>query len=72
MLEECHVRVTSLLITNNYVLIIEAIFILLPESIIMSLVWPVMYAYNMKVSSHWLQPPHIQCGGVRKNVRNHT
>ena len=54
MLEECHVRVTSLLIVNNYVLIIEAVFILLPGSAIMSPVWSFMYAYNMKVSSRWL------------------
>ena len=54
MLEECHVRVTSLLIVNNYALIIQAVFILLPESIIMSPVWPFMYAYNMEVSSRWL------------------
>ena len=51
MLEEYHVRVTILLIANNYVLIIEAVFLLLPESIIMSPMWPFMYAYNMKVSS---------------------
>ena len=54
MLEECHVRVTSLLIVNNYALIIEVVFILLPKSIMMSPMWPFIYAYNMKVSSHWL------------------
>ena len=46
MLEECHVRVTSLLIVNNYVLIIEAVFILFPESAIMPPVRPFMYAYT--------------------------
>ena len=40
MLEECHVRVTSLLIVNNYVLIIEAMFILSPESVIVPPVRP--------------------------------
>ena len=57
MLKEYHVPVTCILIVNNSVLIIEAVFILLPESIIMSPVWPFMYAYNMKVSSRRLQPP---------------
>ena len=54
MLEECHVRVTSQLVVNNYVLNIEAVFILLPESVIMPPVRPFMYSYNLKVSSRWL------------------
>ena len=54
MLEECHVRVTSRLIVNNYVLIKEAVFIPSPESVIKPPVRPFMYAYNLKVSSHWL------------------
>ena len=54
MLEECHVRVTNRLIVNNSVLIIEAVFILLPESVIVPPVRPFMYAYNLKVSSRWL------------------
>ena len=54
MLEECHVRVTSRLIVNNYVLNIEAVFILLPKSVIMPPAQPFMYVYNLKVSSRWL------------------
>ena len=54
MLEECHVRVTNRVIVNNYVLSIEAVFILLPESIVIPPVRPFMYSYNLKVSSRWL------------------
>ena len=54
MLEECHVRVTNRLIVNNYVLITEVVFIFSRESVIMPLVRPLMYSYNLKVSSRWL------------------
>ena len=73
MLEEHHVRVTcTSIVKRNAILIIKAVFILLPESIIVPPVRPFMYVYNLKVSSRWLQPPRIQYGGVRENMRNHT
>ena len=53
---------------DNAILIIKAVFILLPESIIMPPVRPFMYVYNLKVYSRWLQPPRIQCGGVREKI----
>ena len=59
MLEEFHVPVTSLLIVNNYLLITEAVFILLPESAIKRHVRPFMYVYNLKVCGRRLQPPRI-------------
>ena len=42
----------------------------LPENIIVSPVLPFLYIYisNPKVSCPWLQPPRIQCGGVREKM----
>ena len=74
MLEECLVRVISrILVKNNVYFDYEAVFILLPGSMIVSPLWPFFINMrNPKVSSHWLLPPRIQYGGVRENMRNHT
>ena len=44
---------------DNAILIAKAVFILLPESIIVPPVRPFMYVYNLKVCSRRLQPPRI-------------
>ena len=59
MLEEYHVLVTCNPIVKTMLRIIKAVFILLPESIMMPPVRPFMYVYNLKVCSRQLQPPRM-------------
>ena len=68
MLEECLVRVISqIIVKNNVYFEYKAIFILFARKYYcVSYAAVFMYMCNLKVSSHWLQPPRIQCGGVRE------
>ena len=51
---------------NNSVLVIKAMFILLPKSVIIPPVRPFMYSYNLKVSSRWLHPHAYNAGMFEK------
>ena len=60
MLEEYHVLVIcNPIVKKNAIRIIKAVFILLPESIMMPPMRPFMYVYNLKGCSRRLQPPRM-------------